>query len=68
VEHGRTGLLVPPGKPDLLAEAIANCHNQPRLAATIARQARDTASQRFHLNTINQQISQLLERTVRVKN
>ncbi len=68
VEHGRTGLLVPPGKPDLLAEAIAKCHNQPRLAATIARQARDTASQRFHLNTINQQISQLLERTVRVKN
>jgi glycosyltransferase involved in cell wall biosynthesis len=61
VEHGRTGWLVPPGEPTLLAEAIAFCRQQPEATATVARQARDTASQRFHLRAINQQIAQLLE-------
>lgn len=64
VEHGRTGWLVPPREPTLLAEVITNCRHQPLYAATIANQARDTASQRFHLNAINQQITQLLPRTV----
>jgi glycosyltransferase involved in cell wall biosynthesis len=61
VEHGRTGWLVPPGEPTLLAEAIANCHQQAEARVRVAHQARDTASQRFHLNTINQQIAQLLK-------
>lgn len=61
VEHGRTGWLVPAGEPTLLAEAIAICKEQPDVTATVAHQARDTASQRFHMNTINQQIAQLLE-------
>lgn len=64
VEHGRTGWLVAPGKPTLLAEVMINCRNQPLHAATIANHARDTASQCFHLNTINQQIAQLLRQTV----
>lgn len=66
VEHDRTGWLVAPGEPTVLADAIANCRNQPLQAATIANQARDTASQRFHLDTINQQIAQLLHRTVQI--
>lgn len=66
VEHDHTGWLVPPGEPSLLADAIANCRNQPLHAATIANQARHTASQRFHLNTINQQIAQLLHQTVQI--
>lgn len=61
VEHGRTGWLVAAGEPTLLAEAIAICKEQPDVTATVAHQARDTASQRFHMNTINQQIAQLLE-------
>jgi glycosyltransferase involved in cell wall biosynthesis len=61
VEHGRTGWLVPPKEPTLLAEAIAKCKQQPDVTATVAHQARDTASQRFHMHTINQQIAQLLE-------
>lgn len=64
LEHGRTGWLVAPGEPTLLAEVIINCRNQPLQAATIANHAHDTASQRFHLNTINQQIAQLLRQTV----
>lgn len=61
VEHGRTGWLVAAGEPTFLAEAIAICKEQPDVTATVAHQARDTASQRFHMNTINQQIAQLLE-------
>jgi glycosyltransferase involved in cell wall biosynthesis len=62
VEHGHTGWLVPPGEPTLLAEAITYCRQQPDVTATVAHQARNTASQRFHINTINQQLAQLLSR------
>lgn len=67
VEPGVNGFLVPPGEPQQLAEAIATCRNQPELAATIAHHAREMASQRFHLTTINQQIAQLLQRTVKTQ-
>lgn len=67
VEHGCTGWLVPPEEPQLLAEVIISCKNQPETTATIARQARNTASQRFHLNTINQQIEQLLRRSITIQ-
>lgn len=65
VEQGLTGWLVPPGDPHKLAEVITTCRNQPEYTATIARQAQRQASQRFDLTAINQQISQLLERTVK---
>ena len=67
VEHGRTGWLVPPGEPTLLADVMIRCKEQPETTATVARQARDTASQRFHVNTINQQIRQLLRRSVNLE-
>ncbi len=65
VEQGLTGWLVPPGKPQRLAEVITNCRNQPEHSATIALQGQRQASQRFHLTTINQQIAQLLWRAVK---
>ena len=61
VEDEYTGWLIPPGDATLLADVITNCHQQPEATAIVARQARDMASQRFHLNTINQQIFQLLQ-------
>jgi glycosyltransferase involved in cell wall biosynthesis len=64
VEHGINGFLVPPGEPQQLAKIITTCRDQPEYAATIAHHARDTASQRFHLTNINQQIAQLLCRVV----
>ncbi len=60
VETNKTGWLVSPGDPIELANAIANCRQQPQLAATIASQARDIASQRFNLTAIHQQIDRLL--------
>ncbi len=64
VETDRTGWLVPPGDPQRLGEVISACHNQPEYTATIAYQAQIQASQRFHLSVINQQIAQLLCRTI----
>lgn len=61
VEHEQTGWLIPPGDSALLADVITNCRQQPETRTIIAHQARDTASQRFHLNTIDQQIVQLLK-------
>jgi glycosyltransferase involved in cell wall biosynthesis len=65
VEQGVTGWLVPPGEPQQLAKVITICRNQPEHSATIAHQAQLQANQRFHLTTINQQISQLLCRAVK---
>ncbi len=67
VEPGITGFLVPPAEATLLAEIITTCRNQPDHTAALAHQARTTASQRFHLTNINQQIAQLLCRAVKAK-
>jgi glycosyltransferase involved in cell wall biosynthesis len=67
VEPGITGFLVPPGEPTLLAEVITTCYNQPEHTTAIAYQARTTASQRFHLTNINQQMEQLLCQVVKAK-
>jgi glycosyltransferase involved in cell wall biosynthesis len=64
IEPGKTGWLAPPGDPLKLAEIIQQCHSQPEQAAAIAQKAQEDASQRFDLNTINRQISQLLDRVV----
>lgn len=61
VETGKTGWLVPPQDAQQLAAVINTCRQQPQLAKSIAHQAQITASQRFELTNINQQIAQLLE-------
>ncbi|MBV8884155.1 MAG: glycosyltransferase family 4 protein [Chroococcidiopsidaceae cyanobacterium CP_BM_RX_35] len=60
VEPGINGFLVPTNAPQQLAKVIMTCRNQPEYMANMAHQARDTASQRFHITSINQQIGQLL--------
>ena len=62
VHHDKTGWLCLPSDPQKLADIIMNCRNNPQQAKTIAQQAQNEASQRFHLDTINQQIAQLLDR------
>lgn len=65
VEPDKTGFLVPPGDPTRLAEIIIKCRNQPEKTNAIASQAQIHARQCFDLTTINQQIAQLLDRTVK---
>ncbi len=62
VEQDINGFLVTPGKPQELAFIITACLQQPEKTAAIANNARITASQRFDVSTINQQIAELLSR------
>ncbi|MFN6461936.1 MAG: glycosyltransferase family 4 protein [Nostoc sp. DedVER02] len=60
VEHGLNGFLVTPGEPQELAQVITTCLQETEITATIANNARTTATRRFDIATINQQIAQLL--------
>lgn len=60
VEDGVTGWLTTPGNAEELAERLEFCRQHPREMANLAHQAQLQASQRFHLDTIHQQIAQLL--------
>jgi glycosyltransferase involved in cell wall biosynthesis len=63
IEPGINGFLVPPSKPDQLAEVINTCHNQPEYTIAIAQSAYEMASRRFHQTNIDRQIADLLGRT-----
>jgi glycosyltransferase involved in cell wall biosynthesis len=60
VEQGINGFLVTPGKPEELAQVITTCLEEVDMTATISNNARTTASQRFDVTNINQQIAHLL--------
>jgi glycosyltransferase involved in cell wall biosynthesis len=47
VEHGRSGLLVPPGDPDALASAIETMIRDPEKARAMAAEGRADARMRF---------------------
>ncbi|MBD2774469.1 glycosyltransferase family 4 protein [Iningainema tapete] len=60
VEEGINGFLATPGNPQELAQVIITCQTENELTGAIANHARITASQRFNVATINQEIAQLL--------
>lgn len=60
IESGSNGWLVPPEKPDLLANAIAHCYYYPEESHALAERAQREARQRFHLDVIHQQLAQIL--------
>jgi glycosyltransferase involved in cell wall biosynthesis len=49
VEHGRTGLLVPPSEPEALAEAIAKVLLDEDMARRFGQDAKELARERFSL-------------------
>lgn len=51
VEHDRTGLLVPPGDPAALADALERLHSSPDLRRTLGRAGREKVLQDFDLRT-----------------
>ena len=51
VEHGLTGLLVPPGDTDALAEAIRALHKSPALARKLGRHAHAKAATTYSPST-----------------
>lgn len=64
IEAGQTGWLSPPGDAEKLAVMINHCYEQPILAAKIAAQAQQQAIERFHVDTMTQQIQALLKMVV----
>jgi glycosyltransferase involved in cell wall biosynthesis len=64
VQDGINGFLVTPGKPQELARVINNCRQESVKTANIANNAKISASQRFDVKVINQQIQELLKSIV----
>ncbi len=64
VQDGINGFLVTPGKPQELAWVINNCRQESVKTANIANNAKISASQRFDVKIINQQIQELLKSIV----
>ena len=50
VEHGRTGILVPPDRPDELARALVDLVRRPAFAHAMGRKARADVAARFSLD------------------
>lgn len=48
IEHGKTGLLVPPANPEEIAKAIEGYLKNPALAAELAKRARERVEREFH--------------------
>lgn len=56
VEHGVTGLLVPPRNPRALADAMAQLASSPEMARRMGKEGRKNAERRFDVHKINEQI------------
>jgi glycosyltransferase involved in cell wall biosynthesis len=52
VVPGETGLLVPPGRPDLMANAVKYLLDQPQVAQRMAEAARNWIGHRFEIDAI----------------
>lgn len=61
VEDGRTGLLVPPGDDEAMAEAVVRVIETPDLAETLAARARAEAERRFSVARYRREIVTVLE-------
>ena len=58
VTPGRTGLLVPPREPQLLASAVDHLLREPGRAAQLARAGRDALSARFDIHGLTTALEQ----------
>ena len=52
VEDGKTGLLVPPARPDALAEALTRVLGDPALARTMGRAGRTRVEDKFSWTSV----------------
>ena len=64
VETGVTGLLVPPGDPGRLADAMRAIHDDPALAHTLGRAGRRRVVEEFDLSRSARELAQRFIRTM----
>jgi glycosyltransferase involved in cell wall biosynthesis len=60
IEHDRTGILVPEGNPQALADAIVSLITHPERAEALGLAARQTAKERFASDLMHARYAQLL--------
>lgn len=65
IEHGRTGLLVPPGDPEALAEALLQVLTAPELAARMGAAGRIRAEEHFSWTGVTRKMSRALDAVAR---
>lgn len=65
IEHGFTGLLVPPQSPEALADGIIRLASGQEEASSMGRRARTMALERFTVETAVQRLQALYERVLR---
>lgn len=61
IEDGKTGLLVPPGNSEQLADAINNLLENPQQRTALARTGRTNLKERFDWENITERYSRLLK-------
>jgi glycosyltransferase involved in cell wall biosynthesis len=64
ITHGKTGFLVPPGKPKLLSEMIHNILNQPDLANKVATEASMMVQAKYSIEYHTSNIERIYERLI----
>ena len=64
IEHSTNGLLVAPGRPDLLADAMEQLLLNPRAAERLASAALEKIRRDFNLETIIPQLAHIFRRTL----
>ncbi len=64
IEHGVTGLLVNPGRPDFLADAVERILVNPRAAERMALAANEKVRRDFNMNTVAPQLAAIFKRTL----
>jgi colanic acid/amylovoran biosynthesis glycosyltransferase len=60
IEHGRSGLLVPPGRADLLADALGTLLVDPGRRADLAAEARRRVGSEFDVDASAEQLRELM--------
>jgi glycosyltransferase involved in cell wall biosynthesis len=59
IHHGENGFLVPPKRPDLLADSIQQCLNFPDLMNAMGLKGYDTVKAEFNFETQTQKLEQI---------
>jgi hypothetical protein len=59
VEHGKTGLLVEPGRPDLLAKLVIELINNPDRSKTMGKRGRERIKRAFSINRVINTMEQI---------
>jgi glycosyltransferase involved in cell wall biosynthesis len=64
VVDGKTGYLVPPNRPDALAERLAFIHRHPHLAQQLGQAGMERAYRNFTWQSVTAQIANVYERAI----